>query len=87
MIFTRNFTNRKVESTQGFVYLLANDYHHVYVLSVHVLLQKLALLQMASALPAILVYKSKEVNGNFIRLKDDFDDDFFASDVESFLVE
>ncbi|CAG5127766.1 unnamed protein product [Candidula unifasciata] len=37
--------------------------------------------------PALLVYKNKELIGNFIRLKDEFGDDFYASDIESFLQE
>ena len=41
-----------------------------------------------TALPALLVYKSRQVIGNFVRLSDEFDgDEFFAGDVESFLVE
>ncbi|XP_017053247.1 phosducin-like protein [Drosophila ficusphila] len=38
-------------------------------------------------LPALLVYKAQAVIGNFVRLTDDLSDDFFASDVESFLIE
>ncbi|XP_034668591.1 phosducin-like protein [Drosophila subobscura] len=38
-------------------------------------------------LPALLVYKAQAVVGNFVRLTDDLSDDFFASDVESFLIE
>ncbi|XP_022217602.2 phosducin-like protein [Drosophila obscura] len=38
-------------------------------------------------LPALLVYKAASVVGNFVRLTDDLSDDFFASDVESFLIE
>lgn len=37
--------------------------------------------------PALLVYKSGNLIGNFVRLTDEFGDDFFAVDVESFLVE
>jgi len=38
-------------------------------------------------LPAILVYKEGQLMGNFVRLIDEFGEDFFASDVESFLIE
>ncbi|ALC44735.1 CG7650 [Drosophila busckii] len=38
-------------------------------------------------LPALLVYKAQALIGNFVRLTDDLSDDFFASDVESFLIE
>ncbi|ELU15987.1 hypothetical protein CAPTEDRAFT_171124 [Capitella teleta] len=37
--------------------------------------------------PALLVYKNKEMVGNFIALSDDLGDDFFAGDVEGYLVE
>lgn len=37
--------------------------------------------------PALLIYKNGSLIGNFVRLTDEFGDDFFAVDVESFLVE
>ena len=37
--------------------------------------------------PALLVYKNGEIVGNFIRLSDEFGEDFYATDVESFLQE
>lgn len=41
-----------------------------------------------SGIPALLVYKSGSLIGNFVRLSDDLGgDEFFASDVESFLIE
>ena len=43
--------------------------------------------QSISGVPAILVYKGGELLGNFVKLKDEFGDEFTASDVESFLVE
>lgn len=39
------------------------------------------------ALPTILVYKNGQVIGNFIRMGEEFGDEFFASDVESYLIE
>lgn len=38
-------------------------------------------------LPAILIYKNGQLMGNFVRLLDEFGDDFYATDVESFLIE
>jgi len=38
-------------------------------------------------LPAILVYKKGELIGNFVRLTDEFGDDMYPADIESFLVE
>lgn len=41
-----------------------------------------------SAIPALLVYRGGNLIGNFIRMADDLGgDEFFASDVESFLIE
>lgn len=37
--------------------------------------------------PALLVYKGGQMIGNFVRLSDEFGDDFYPSDVESFLIE
>lgn len=39
------------------------------------------------ALPTLLVYKNGQVIGNFIRMGDEFGDEFYASDVESYLIE
>lgn len=42
----------------------------------------------ASGIPALLVYKASELVGNFVRISNDLGgDDFFASDVEGFLIE
>lgn len=37
--------------------------------------------------PALLVYKNGQVIGNFVRVTDSLGTDFYASDVESFLLE
>lgn len=39
------------------------------------------------ALPTLLVYKNGQVIGNFIRMSEELGDDFYASDVESYLIE
>jgi len=44
-------------------------------------------LKAVSGLPAILVYKKGEVIGNFVRLTDEFGDDMYPADIESFLIE
>lgn len=41
----------------------------------------------ANGLPALLIYKGKELIGNHVRLTDELSDDFFQSDLESFLIE
>ena len=37
--------------------------------------------------PALLIYKNAELIGNFVRMGDEFGDEFCASDVENFLLE
>lgn len=39
------------------------------------------------ALPTLIVYKNGQVIGNFIRLGDEFGEDFYSSDVEGYLIE
>lgn len=39
------------------------------------------------ALPTLLVYKNGQVIGNFIRMGEEFGDEFYPSDVESYLIE
>ena len=44
-------------------------------------------LQAKQGVPALLIYKDKEMIANFVRMTDEFGDDFYASDIESFLLE
>ena len=37
--------------------------------------------------PALLIYKNKELIGNFVKMADEFGDEFVTSDVENFLIE
>ncbi|XP_046659638.1 phosducin-like protein [Homalodisca vitripennis] len=41
----------------------------------------------ADGVPALLVYKGGQVVGNFVRVTDDLGDEFYAGDVENFLIE
>jgi predicted RecB family endonuclease len=40
-----------------------------------------------TGLPALLIYKNGQVIGNFVRMSDELGNQFYASDVESFLIE
>ena len=44
-------------------------------------------MQKSEGVPALLVYKKGELIGNFLCLSREFGDDFYATDVESFLDE
>lgn len=37
--------------------------------------------------PALLIYKNAEMIGNFVRMNDEFGDEFCSSDIENFLIE
>jgi hypothetical protein len=41
----------------------------------------------SQGVPAILVYQSGDLMSSFVRLTDTLGDDFYASDLESFLIE
>lgn len=43
--------------------------------------------QRKEGLPALLVYKGGQMVGNFVKLEDTFGEDFYAVDVESYLIE
>jgi hypothetical protein len=47
----------------------------------------LHLFQSAMGVPALLVYKSGELIGNFVRVSNELGHDFFANDVEGYLLE
>ncbi|XP_046840387.1 phosducin-like protein [Xenia sp. Carnegie-2017] len=40
-----------------------------------------------NGLPALLIYQNKQLIGNYVKMTNVFGDDFFATDVESFLIE
>jgi len=46
-----------------------------------------SVLQAVSGVPALLVYRKGELIGNFVHLSDEFGDEFYSTDVESFLIE
>ena len=40
-----------------------------------------------NALPTLQIYKGGNLVGNFLRVQDNLDDEFYAADVENFLIE
>lgn len=44
-------------------------------------------IQTTRGVPALVVYKGGNLIGNFVRLTDEFGDDFYANDVEAFLID
>ncbi|XP_050698365.1 phosducin-like protein [Eriocheir sinensis] len=66
---------------------LAQDYPHVKFCTMPASVAGVSANFKAGGCPALLVYKAGQLVGNFVRLTDEFSDDFYATDVESFLVE
>ncbi len=67
---------------------LAKDYGYVKFCKIFGSVAGMSKDFKASGIPALLVYKAKNLIGNFVRVSDELGgDEFFASDVESFLIE
>lgn len=74
------------EAMNGCLQCLAKDYQSVKFCLIKASTAKLSTYFSSFGVPAILVYKNRELIGNFIRLTDEFGDDFYATDVEDFLI-
>lgn len=66
---------------------LAKDYVNVKFCKINGCVAGMSLKFRQHGLPSLLVYKNGQVIGNFVRVSDEFGDEFYASDVESFLIE
>lgn len=66
---------------------LALEYPVVKFCRIRASVAQLSINFAISGIPALLVYKKGELIGNFIQLSDEFGDEFYSTDVESFLVE
>lgn len=75
------------EAASGSVICLASEYPGVKFCRVKCSLLGTSSKFTQNALPALLVYKSGELVGNFVRMTDQLGDDFFAVDLEAFLHE
>ncbi|XP_056393930.1 phosducin-like protein isoform X1 [Hyla sarda] len=75
------------EAASGSLICLASEYPGVKFCKVKSSLLGTSSRFTKNALPALLVYKSGELVGNFVRITDQLGDDFFAVDLEAFLHE
>uniref|UniRef100_G3MLG6 Phosducin domain-containing protein n=1 Tax=Amblyomma maculatum TaxID=34609 RepID=G3MLG6_AMBMU len=75
------------EAMNGCLQCLAGEYPQVKFCIVEASAAGMSRHFERKGVPALLVYKNGSLIGNFVRLTDEFGDDFFALDVESFLVE
>ncbi|KAM3910488.1 phosducin-like protein [Leptodactylus fuscus] len=75
------------EAASGSIMCLASEYPGVKFCRVKSSLLGTSSKFTKNALPALLVYKSGELIGNFVRITDQLGEDFFAVDLEAFLHE
>ncbi|GFO01927.1 phosducin-like protein [Plakobranchus ocellatus] len=75
------------EAMNGCLMCLAEEYPTVKFCKLSASDAKMSFSFVENGVPALLVYKNKDLIGNYIRLREEFGDDFFAGDVESFLQE
>ncbi|XP_005095941.1 phosducin-like protein [Aplysia californica] len=75
------------ETMNGCLGCLANEYPTIKFCRLSASDARMSFKFSEEGVPALLVYKNKELIGNFIRLGQEFGDDFYANDIESFLQE
>jgi len=75
------------DAMNGSIECLASEYVNVKFCKILSTAARLSKHFKASGVPALLIYKAGQLMGSFIRMTDQLGDDFFANDVESFLIE
>ncbi|XP_043285007.1 phosducin-like protein [Venturia canescens] len=75
------------EAMNGSLITLAKEYPYVKFCKIRGSVAGLSKHFKKEGVPALLVYKNGQVIGNFVRVTDSLGTDFYASDVESFLLE
>lgn len=75
------------EAMHGCLVCLAKEYPCIKFCRIKASDARLSRKFSVSGVPALLIYKNGELIGNYIRLSDEFGEDFYATEVESFLQE
>lgn len=75
------------EAMDGCIKCLAKEYPNIKFCKIKATEARLSKSFSDSGVPALLIYKNGQLIGNYIRLTDEFGEDFFATEVESFLQE
>ncbi|CAH1784235.1 unnamed protein product [Owenia fusiformis] len=75
------------EAMNGCLLCLAQEYPKVKFCKLRASDAKLSSNFSVKGVPALLIYKNKDIVGSFIGMGQDLGDDFFATDVEAFLQE
>jgi len=79
--------NEACKAVDGCLQSIAKDYSHVKFARIQASAAGLSQKFKISGVPALLVYRSGELVSRFVRLSDTLGEDFYASDLESFLIE
>lgn len=79
--------NSACKKINDILVILAEQYRDVKFCKVLTSSAGLSLHFKISGTPAFLVYKNKQIIGNFIRITDEFGDEFSESDIENFFIE
>lgn len=75
------------ETMDGCLSILASDYPAVKFCRIAADITGLSRHFRIDGVPALLVYKGGQIIGNFVKLANELGEDFFATDVEKFLIE
>lgn len=75
------------EAMDGCLNCLAKEYPNIKFCKIKATEARLSKTFSVNGVPALLIYKNGELIGNYIRLSDEFGEDFYATEVESFLQE
>jgi len=75
------------DAMDGCMRCLAQEYPHVKFCRLSASVAGLTKHFKVNGVPALLVYKGGNLVGNFVKLTSEFGEDFFAVDVEAFLIE
>lgn len=75
------------EAMNGCLMCLSQEHPNVKFCKVKASIAGVSRRFKVSGVPALLVYKGGQLVGNFVRLVDEFGEDYFAEEVESFLIQ
>ncbi|CAH2257411.1 jg15805 [Pararge aegeria aegeria] len=82
-----NHNVQACESMDGCLNILAGDYPYIKFCRIAADIAGLSRHFRVDGVPALLVYKGGQIIGNFVQLISELGDDFYASNVEKFLIE
>lgn len=87
IIHIYNKKSRACETMNGCLQVLAADYRDIKFCRILADITEMSQLFRTEGVPAILVYKGGQIIGNFVQLAVELGNNFFATDVERFLIE